>query len=386
MRIPAYGRKGLLWTAILLVLAAWARAGPAKTSEFAISWEGGIGQLPTADTEDPIAAYLGSETLTTIADMDLRVLARSMGWPDASPLPTLITDEPVIRTYSAPAVLPPIPLAPLASPAPPPPTRPASLEYPEATGLADLGSGGRDVPLGDARYFNSGPGGYGTVLSGRPPGGLENWSHVTRTAISYIRPNVNVQMMLALDLPGGTLGGKFEGPGVTPKALLAIDRNTKVHSADIGATTARFGRLARPDPVEEPQTAVAAGLDLGLLPTFLSQMGMGLSVVVSRGEQTGNLRLALVGTTELPVDWTPIERPYLHPAGAGRTEIVTTSPWLYPSGGPGEGREPGEENGGGGNGKTPITPNPPVPEPATLLVLAGGAAAVLAWRRRKHRR
>ena len=222
--------------------------------------------------------------------------------------------------------------------------------------------------------------------SGRPPGGLENWSHVTRTAISYIRPNVNIQMMLALDVPGGTLGGEFEGPGVTPKALLAIDRNTKIRSTDIGATTERFGRPAWPDPVDEPQTAVVAGLDLGLLPTFLSQMGMGLSVVASRGEETGNLRLALVGTTELPVDWTPIERPYEHPAGPARTDLVTTSPWLYPSGSPGDSRVPGEENGnGGGNGKTPITPNPPVPEPATLLALAGGAAAVLAWRRKRRR-
>ncbi len=381
MRITTYGPTVLLWTAVLLAPAAWAHAGPVKTSEFAISWDDHIGQLPTADTEDPVAAYLGAETLAPITEIDVHVLARSVPWPEAGPLPALAAHEPVIRTFSAPAVPPPVPPAPPA----PPPTRLASLTYPEATGLADLGSGGRDVPLGDARYFNSGPGGYGTVLSGPPPGGLENWSHVTRTAISYIRPNVNVQMMLALDLPGGALGGEFEGPAVTPKALLAIDRNTEVHSADIGATTPRFGRPVRADPQQEPQTAVAAGLDLGLLPTFLSQMGMGLSVVASRGEETGNLRLALVGTTELPVDWTPIERPYLHPAGAGRTELVTTNPWLYPSNTPGEGREPEDGNGGGGNGKTPITPNPPVPEPATLLALAGGAAALLAGRRKRRR-
>jgi len=285
-----------------------------------------------------------------------------------------------VRTYSAPA-MPAAPAAPRAAPA-----QLASFAYPEVTGLGDLGAGGRNVPLGDARYFNSTPGGYGTVLSGRPPGGLENWSHVTRTAISYIRPNVNVQMMLALDLHGNPGLAEFEGPGFEPKALLAIDRNTKLHSADIGATTERFGRPARPDPVDEPQTAVTAGLDLGLLPTFLAQMGMGVSVVASRGEESGDLRIALVGTTELPVDWTPIERPYQHPTGEGYPILALKSPWIYPSGGVSGGRPPGGNGGGGGGGPIPITPQPPIPEPATLLVLAGGAAGLAAWRRRRKRR
>ena len=356
MAISVYVRKVLVAAAVLLLGAAMAYAGPVSDADFTIAWGPGIGRMPTADACDSLAVYLGSDPMATISDMDPRVLAGSMGREDMASLPQFVPAEPVFRTYRAPA-------------------------YPEAKGLGYLGSGGRDVPLGDARYFNSAPGGYGAVLSGRPPGGLENWSHVTRTAISYIRPNVNVQMMLALDVHGNPGLGEFEGPGFEPKALLAIDRNTELHSADIGATTERFGRPSRPEPVGEPQTAVTAGLDLGLLPTFLAQMGMGVSVVASRGQESGDLRIALVGTTELPVDWTPIERPYQHPTGEGYPLLALRSPWLYPSGGAGEGRPPG--NGGGGGGMVQIIPTP-IPEPVTILALAVGAAGVLAWRRKRH--
>ncbi len=365
----------------VLLAAALAQAGPLREADFAIRWGEAIDSLPTADPQDPMALYLGAEATSPLADVDLGVLVGAWS-PDTEPsLPRLIPDEPIIRTLSAPPPDAPLPAAPL------PPARLASFAYPQVTGLGDLGSGGRDVPLGDARYFTPGPGGYGTVLTGRPPGGLENWSHVTRTAISYLRPNVNVQMMLTLEVPGPSAGDAFEGPGLRPEAMLAIERQTKVRSSDIGARTAQFGRPLRPTPVDEPQTAVAAGLDLGLLPTFLSQMGMGVSVVVSRGQRSGNLRIALVGATELPVDWTPVERPYQHPLGLSGPQLVTASPWMYPSGGPGEGRVPGEEPPSPPEEpKTPITPeppNPPIPEPATLLLLAGGTAILNAWSRRR---
>jgi hypothetical protein len=360
--------------AVFLAAVAVVHAGPVSRTEFAIAWSPGIGEMPTADSGDALAVYLGSNPMTAISNIDPATLAGSMGTADLSGLPQFIPDEPTVRTYSAPAVAAPLPAA---------PARLASYAYPEAAkGLSDLGSGGRDVPLGDARYFNTAPGGYGTVLSGRPPGGLENWSHVTRTAISYIRPNVNIQMMLALDVHGNPGLAEFEGPGFEPKALLAIDRNTELESRDIGAQSAQFGRPARPDPTGEPQTAVTAGLDLGLLPTFLSQMGMGVSVVASRGQESGDLRVALVGTTELPVDWTPIERPYQHPSGEGYPLVAMTSPWIYPSGGvSAQARTGGAEIGGGGMIR--IIPTP-IPEPATLLVLGVGAAGLVVTRRKRR--
>ncbi|MFO8014731.1 MAG: PEP-CTERM sorting domain-containing protein [Phycisphaerae bacterium] len=365
--------------AVVLATAATVHAGPLRRTEFTVAWSPGIDAMPTADTGEALAVYLGSNPMTALSDIDPATLAGSMGREDLASMPQFVPDMPTVHTYSAPAVPAPLPPGPPAAPA-----RLASFAYPEAAkGLSDLGSGGRDVPLGDARYFNTAPGAYGTVLSGRPPGGLENWSHVTRTAISYIRPNVNVQMMLALDVRGNPGLAEFEGPGFEPKALLAIDRNTELESSDIGAQTAQFGRRARPDPTGEPQTAVTAGLDLGLLPTFLAQMGMGVAVVASRGQESGDLRVALVGTTELPVDWTPIERPYQHPTGQGAPILAMRSPWLYPSGGVSEGGGGGGGEGGGGAEITPITPTP-IPEPATLLILGAGAAAILAARRKRR--
>lgn len=366
----------VLAAAVSLAGTAPVRAGPAQDFGFAVAWDSGVAQTPTTDAVDPVAAYLGAKTLAAISNMDLKALVGSMGGAGLDPLPRFALPEPTIRTYNAPA-LP-------AVPPPMPPAELASFEYPQATGLGDLGSGGREVPLGDTTYFAMAPGGFGGVRTGRPVGGMENWCLASRTAISYIRPNVNIQMMFALDLPGGGAADAFEGPGFRPHAALAVDRETRIDSAEIGTGTTQFGRRILPVPVDEPQTAVAAGLDLGLLPTFLSQMGMGVSIVASRGEQTGDLRIALVGTTELPVDWTPEERPYQHPQGVGRDPyLVAGRAWDYPSGGVGEGRGPG--NGGGGTTPTPIIPITPVPEPATLLVLAGGAA-VLTWRRRRAER
>ena len=374
-------REGAQWgktlpTAVVVVLAAAAAlvAGPLDYADVAVHYGSDLSTTTTTDVIDSMASYLGSNTLVAVADIDTAMLAeavavRSVLPPQSMPLTTVVA-------YNAPAD------PGRAEAAPQPLIQLTSLESPHATGLADLGSGGRDVPLGDTTFFSMGPGGFGGVMSGRPAGGIENWSHVTRTAISYIRPSVNVQMMLALEVPGTAPLNDFEGPGLQPHAYLAIDRQTKVDSADIGASTPRFGRRATPTPTDEPQTAVAAGLDLGLLPTFLSQMGVGVSVVASRGRETGNLRVALVGTAELPVDWAPRERPYQHPVGVGADPILAAAgPWDYPSGGISDTEAPGSEGGGGG-GPTPITPTP-VPEPAMLAAMATASMITLVLRRRR---
>ena len=131
------------------------------------------------------------------------------------------------------------------------------------------------------------------------------------------------------------------------------------------------------------------GLDLGVLPTFLSQMGLSISVVAARGRETGNTTVALVGTTELPVDWAPRERPYNHPQGLTVDSLV----------GVGGGGEYGFGGAGGGGGSgppgtppnsptppTPVNPNPPpVPEPATLALLGGALAVALARRKTRSK-
>jgi len=248
------------------------------------------------------------------------------------------------------------------------------------TGLAGAGTDERAVPLGSLNLLSLGPGGFTRIMTGRPWKAMGNWTDAGETAISYIRPHVNVEMMLSLELPGSNRPAEFEGPGFEPHAYLDIDHQTRVNSADIGASTSQFGGRPTSPPVDEPQTAVSVGLDLGLLPTFLAQMGMSLSVVVSHGQDTGDTRVALVGTTELPVDWIPREQPIQHPAGLA----------MYPIWGVGNqaveyGSSIGSSNPPVPPGTPPMTPIVPVvPEPATLVLLACGAATILA--RRKARR
>jgi hypothetical protein len=296
----------------------------------------------------------------------------------------LLADPPPARasvtTYDAPlstaAVHTPVPAVILGGD-PVPPDKLAYFAYPEVTGLAGSESDERAVPLGSTAFLTMGPGGFGRVMTGRSPGGMANWTQAAETAMSYVRPHVNVQMMFAMEMPlaGGTDG--FEGPGMEPHAYLTVDHVTRVDSADLGKSTERFGLRTRPTPVDEPHTALAAGLDLGLLPTFLSQMGLNVSVVASRGTSTGNLTVAVVGTSELPVDWAPRERPWQHPTAVGAQPLLAEAgrPMAWAEGG---------VSGGGAPG-SPSSPHPPptpqAPEPATLTLLGLAATALLARRR-----
>jgi hypothetical protein len=273
----------------------------------------------------------------------------------------------------------------------PAPTGLVSLVYPEVTGLANSSSDERANPLSDATVLALGPGGVGRYMNGKPDGSIANWILANESAISYIRPHVNVQMMLALEASAGAAA--FEGPGLEPHAYLAVDHRMRVDSADIGSGTDAFGRRPVETPAQESQTAMAVGLDLGILPTFLAQMGMNISVVASQGQETGNVKVALVGTAELPIDWLPRERPINHPTGlAIYPYILASNPHQFGHGGIGAGGRLGNGNGGnggnggggGGGGGGPIPIVPVVPEPASLLLIGLGAIATWAGRRRRQ--
>jgi len=368
-----FGGVRLCAVALVCVAAGTLQAAPQGTSAGPEEASFSLRATPTTDLRDSANLYLGDSAQGSVHPQDLGKLT-----PDLS----VIAPEPVAlagRTANSPLILH-APLAPQGS-APAavswlPPVQLASFVYPEVTGLAGSGTDERAVPLGSLNLLGLGPGGFTRIMTGRPWTAMGNWTDAGETAISYIRPHVNVEMMLTLEMPGGNRPADFEGPGFEPHAYLDIDHQTRVDSADIGASTPQFGGRPTSPPVDEQQTAVSVGLDLGLLPTFLAQMGISLSVVVSHGQDTGDTRVALVGTTELPVDWIPRERPIQHPVGMPVTPIY------------GEGNVALTYASGFSSSTPPTTPGTPpptpivpeVPEPATLALMLGGVAVALARR------
>ena len=368
-----FGGVRLCAVALVCVAAGTLQAAPQGTSAGPEEASFSLRATPTTDLRDSANLYLGDSAQGSVHPQDLGKLT-----PDLS----VIAPEPVAlagRTANSPLILH-APLAPQGS-APAavswlPPVQLASFVYPEVTGLAGSGTDERAVPLGSLNLLGLGPGGFTRIMTGRPWTAMGNWTDAGETAISYIRPHVNVEMMLTLEMPGGNRPADFEGPGFEPHAYLDIDHQTRVDSADIGASTPQFGGRPTSPPVDEQQTAVSVGLDLGLLPTFLAQMGISLSVVVSHGQDTGDTRVALVGTTELPVDWIPRERPIQHPVGMPVTPIY------------GEGISALTYASGFSSSTPPTTPGTPpptpivpeVPEPATLALMLGGVAVALARR------
>ena len=370
--IHRYEQRGFWWAAVALLV--W--LGTAESLEAALQNFPAVETLPvsspsetpTLDREDAVGAYLTRDAGGPAICIEVYRALSEEANPSA-PLPS----APALVLYAPAEEQPPLQMA--------------SFTYPEVTGLSQSDKDERAVPYGNTALLALGPGGFGRVMTGRPLAAMDNWTSATETSLSYARPHVNVQMMLALEAQGGAAASRFEGPGLASHAYLAIDHETRVNSADIGANTTQFGRPPAPMPADEPQTAVMVGLDLGLLPTFLAQMGVSVSVVASRGEVSGNTRVALVGTAELPVDWVPQERPYQHPLGLPINPLGATSALgTYSAGGLAGNETPGGDGGGGGGGggEEPLIPITPIPEPGTLALLGSALAAILAAGRRRR--
>ncbi len=360
--------------AMAALLAALTAAAPAGTADLAGRADpfAAAGTALAADHRDAVDAYLDP----TGADLPMGWQAIQAAW--------LQTAE-VIAQAAPPSVMVPGAAEGPARPV----TTPAGFAFPEAVARAAAGADTGNVPYQNTALLGLAPGGFGRVILGQRSKGGEDWVHSGKTALSYIRPNVNVQMMLAFQAAGT---GGFEGPGFDSRALLSIANRTRVDSAELGTRTDSFGYLAGP-PLEsdEPQATLAVGLDLGILPTFLAQMGLSVSIVASRGAQSGDLTVALVGTTELPVDWIPRERPEQHPTGIGVDPLAGLAGEtfeLQSSQVGGQYRGGGGGGAGGGGGENPITPvtpiTPVIPEPATAA-LVGSALALAALRRRASR-
>ena len=356
------------WTKVVLaglllaiVMAAGAGAATLNTIKaVSASDNASVAAMPTSDTGDAVTLYLAPRS---------RPAALTAEMLSATPPVTA-----ALAIYQAP-LRPDDPSAEADTP-----EHLASFAYPQVHGLAGSDSDERGIPFSSTAVLSMGPGGFGRVMIGRTPSPITDCVYSAETALSYVRPHVNVQMMLAMEVPGTPPAEDFEGAGMAPHAYFTVDHTTRVDSADLGTATDNFGGRSPPIAADEPHTGLAAGLDLGLLPTFLSQMGLNVSIVASRGGQTGNLVVAVVGTAELPVDTAPHERPYHHPTGLGTEQLAMASPeQVYPFGGISSARGvPGTTS----NQKPWIPITPGVPEPGTLGLLALAAAAVLRRRRR----
>ena len=353
--------KGAVAGVVLAIAAAGLLAAPPP----AIPQDGhDLLRTPTTDVRDSMSLYLAPVRGQNGIEPDL--------------LSALPSGQPgLLAAYNAPLLIGET------AGQPPATATYASLVYPKVTGLAGAESDERSVPLSSTTHFALGPGGVGRVMLSRPGPLMESWDRAGETAISYIRPHVNLQMLFALEAPGKPQAGDFEGPGLTPRAYMTVDHQKKVDSLEIGTATEHFGNRSAPTPVDEPQTAVSAGLDLGLLPTFLSQMGVNVSIVATRGRDTGNISVALVGTTELPVDWAPRERPYMHPTAPGLPMGEGSPVWAGYFGGGGGIATTSGPGGGPGPQPTQLTEIAPVvPEPFTVALMWAGAVVLLARRRR----
>ena len=287
---------GLIAAVCLLAVAVSAPAALQTETRTAAPADFHVCVPPLSDSGDGVSSYLAP---APALDAGLAAAGlKSAQAPDLSTIPRESSRLTLRRPLSAPGG-----------------DRTGLFSLPDISGLSTVAKDERAVPLGNTTLLSMGPGGFGRIMTGRPTGAISNWSDAGETSISYVRPHVNVEMMLALEMPAAGHASDFEGPGMTSHAVLDIDHRSKVDSTEIGQRTNQFGSRPAPTPVDEPQTAVAVGLDMGILPTFLAQMGVSLSVVVSHGQETGDSRVALVGVTELPVDWTPREHAEQHPQG-----------------------------------------------------------------------
>jgi len=361
--------KSVLAVLFLLMAtsAAWAAPHAGMMSTAAIDFPGFC--APAASAKDTARLHLTDPS--NAADQGAPNLALSVA--DAAPPP-----------------MPPTPLVYHAvGEEPSPRTQVGPFYRPDVSGLVGSDADERSVPLGSTAMMELNPGGFGRVMSGRPLGKMDSWSAAAETSISYVRPHINAQMVVALEFPANHRSADFEGMGIQPRAYLDVEHFVRIDAADLGSTSDRFGHRQTPPPSDEPETAVAVGLDLGILPTFLSQMGMSISLVATHGQETGGTRIALVGTTELPVDWRPHERPIQHPMGFVinpiESEVGAVEHYSGSGGGVPGSNVPGTVSGGGGGsppgGPIPIKPLPPVPEPATMTLLGGALVAFLTARR-----
>ncbi|MDK1030429.1 MAG: PEP-CTERM sorting domain-containing protein [Planctomycetia bacterium] len=251
----------------------------------------------------------------------------------------------------------------------------------------------RHVPYRDTSLLNLGPTGSFTIRRGMPPAQVARWRDLGETNISYIRPHANVQVLLNITLPSLSAPGDFQFSDLKTHAVMNMNHDPRVDSRRLGRRESLFGGSGVKRDKPRVATALAGGIDIGLLPTFLTQMGINLGLAISRDEESGATEVALVATTEVATDWIPTEIPEMHPRHNPVPLVTATgqAAQRFGSGSFAGTRRIRERRPRGPQEPPPIPlepepEEPPViPEPATAVTLLIGAAALFLKRRRSRR-
>jgi hypothetical protein len=251
-------------------------------------------------------------------------------------------------------------------------------------GLPD-GTTGR--PSDDFSYLGLGPKMFAILRSGTPAGGLEQWSHSTETALSYVQPHRQLEFVVKFfGETKAEAGDSLSAAPIRSQEQLVDNLHVDVDSANMRLRSQEYGRIDTRTEHKEPPSGrmVAFGMELGLLPAVVGNVGLNSELIIGRSSNPG-FYIGMATNVALPVE---------RGSSRGGPDLAYRPPYDFSSS---ASESPGVNFGSGGVGGTgapatgggvtpftpitPIVPITPTPEPGTLLLLAAGSAWLAARRR-----
>jgi hypothetical protein len=255
------------------------------------------------------------------------------------------------------------------------------------TALGDTGTNESGAPLGDFSYLSIGPSAFALLRSGTPQMGVEKWMDVTETALSYVQPHRHLQFTFDVERSQKPVANSLSAPALESHSQLIDSLKVDVDSEQTLERSASFGQMTVKE--KKPPSSgrmLAIGLDMGLLPAVLGQVGISAAVVVGRSSNPGPY-FGMVTSIEFPsdpVDQTAANSPHRSKVNMQLLNDGTGDFGFGAGNVSGAGAGTGSTTGTNRttpNGPIPITPTPVVPEPATMFLLGAGAV-ILSLRKR----